>query len=587
MDNWKDIYSTYVYIRLAPGKTKGDLENALAAVALSRNKTAKPEEQVQFFAQNLGNISPQPERLANDPSHAAPWFFIWGMGAFMVLLLIFPSLNYANMAVAHALTRTREIGVRKAIGARNADVRMLFLTEAMLTSGLALGVSGLLHLPLNRAVIKYFPAFTDLKDLQAKPFDWLIFIAVALGVGLFAGWIPAVRLSKLNPSFALRGNLAAFKPSTRRLNVRSAMLVGQFAVSLVFMILVATIWSQIRFMTLADYGFNKENLLNMELQGNKADILAAELQHNPYVTGTTPTSVLLASNNLQSMSLRRERTSENFGAHCVSTDHNYLDVMGLQLIAGGNFPANASPDHLQYLILNERAVEKFQLGSPDQAVGQTLWVSDTASVTVVGVVKDFHYRPMNDGIEPFALRFAPNEQQLLHVKLSASDPGVALASLESIWKKVDPAHPFKAEFMEASVVQAYEGFAFVGGLIGFFSFIALSLALLGLLASVTHSMGMQVKEIGIRKVLGASVSQVTLFLSRRFLVVLTVAIILALPAGYALSNLFLSLFAFRISVGGLILGGCAAALVLLGLATVGIQSVRAALADPVKSLRSE
>ena len=141
--------------------------------------------------------------------------------------------------------------------------------------------------------------------------------------------------------------------------------------------------------------------------------------------------------------------------------------------------------------------------------------------------------------------------------------------------------------MEASVIQAYEGFAFVGGLISFFSFIALSLALLGLLASVTHSMGMQVKEIGIRKVLGASVSQVTLFLSRRFLVVLTVAIILALPAGYALSNLFLGLFAFRIAVGGLILGGCAAALVLLGLATVGIQSVRAALADPVKSLRSE
>ncbi len=587
MDNWADIYSAHVYVRLAPDKSSTDLKHALAAVAESRNKTAKPEEHLQFFAQNLGNISPQPEQLANDPGRAAPWFFMWGMGAFMVLLLLFPSLNYANMAVARALTRTREIGVRKAIGARNIDVRALFLTESILTSGLALVLSGLLYFPLNHVVITYFPAFTDLKDLQAKPFDWLIFITLALAVGLFAGWIPAKRLSKLDPSSALRGNLAAFKPSNRRLNMRSAMLVGQFAVSLVFMILVATIWSQVRFMTLADYGFNKENLLNIELQGNKADLLAAELQYNPHVIGMAPASVLLATSNLQGMDLRRERNSEDLGTHCVSTNRNYLNVMGLKLIAGENFPANASPDHLQYLILNEKAVEKFQLGSPAQAIGQMLWVSDTASVRVVGVVKDFHYRTMSEGIEPFALRFAPNEQQLLHVKLAGGDPQAALTSLEPIWKKVDPVHPLKLEFMEQAVEQAYQGFVFVGGLIGFFSFIALSLALMGLLASVTHSMGTQVKEIGIRKVLGASVSQVTLFLSRRFLVMLVIAIVLALPAGYALSNLFLTLFAYRISVDGLILGGCAAILVILGLAIVGAQSVKAALANPVESLKSE
>jgi putative ABC transport system permease protein len=423
--------------------------------------------------------------------------------------------------------------------------------------------------------------------LQAKPFDWLIFIALSLAVGLFAGWIPAKRLSKLAPSFALRGKLAAFKPASWRLNLRSAMLVGQFAFSLIFMILVATIWSQIRFMTLADYGFNKENLLNIELQGNEASILAAELQSHPNVVSTSSASVLLASSSLHGMVLRRERISEDLSTHCVSVGHNYLNIMDLQLIAGENFPNNASPDHLQYLILNEKAVEKFQLGSPAQAVGQTLWLSDTASVTVVGVVKDFHYRSMNDGIEPFALRFAPNEHRLLHVKLTASDPTLALASLASIWKKIDPVHPFKAEFMKDSVEQAYEGVAFVGGLISFFSFIALSLALLGLLATVTHSMGMRVKEIGIRKVLGASVSQVALFLSRRFLMILGIAIVLALPAGYALSNLFLTLFAYRISVGGWILGGCAAALVLLGLAAVGFQAARAALANPTRSLKSE
>jgi putative ABC transport system permease protein len=590
LDNWAEIYSTHVYVRLASGKTQTDLENALAATAELRNRTAKPEQKVQYFAQNLGKISPQPEQLSNDPSRSAPWFFIWGMGAFMVLLLVFPSLNYANMAIARAITRMREVGVRKAIGARNADVRALFLAEAVLTSGLALVVSGLLHFPLNNAVGKYFPAFTDLKDLAAKPLDWLIFVLLSLAVGLLAGWIPAKRLAKLDPSMAIRGNLSGMtKPqsSNRRFHARSLMLVGQFAVSLVFMILVATIWSQIRYMTLADYGFNKENLFNIELQGNKADVLAAELKQLPQVVGTASASILLASNNLQGMDLRKERSSENLGAYCVSVGHDYLNLMGLRLIAGENFPADASRDRLQYLIINEKAVEAFQLGSPAQAVGQTLWLSDTASVVVSGVIRDFHYRAMQEGIEPFALRFAPNEQQMLHVKLAGGDPGAALAALESTWKKIDPVHPFQGMFMEESVQKAYGGVAFVGGLIGFFSFIALTLAFLGLFASVMHSMRARVKEIGIRKVLGASVPEVVLSLSRRFLAMLGIAIVLALPAGYVLSNLFLRLFAYRISVGGLILGGSAAILLAIGLATVGFQSVRAALANPTHSLKSE
>ncbi len=590
MDNWKEIYSNHLYIRLAPGKSQIDLNNALTAVAAARNKTVTPEERVQFFAQNINKISPQPDQLANDPSKSAPWFFILGMGAFMVLLLVFPCLNYTNMAVARALDRMREVGVRKAIGAKRSDVRAQFLTESTLTSGLALLLSGLLHFPLNRAVDKYFPAFTNLDDLQAKPLDWLIFITLALAVGLLSGWIPAKRLSKIDPSLAIRGNLKgldALRPANRRVTLRSAMLVGQFAFSLVFIILVVSIWNQVRYMTLADYGFNKANLLNIELQGNKAEVLAAEIQQIPQVLGTASASVLLASNNLQGMDMRRERTSENLGAHCVSVGHNYLDLMDLHLVAGSNFPADASPKRLQYLIINEKAIEAFQLGSPAQAIGQTLWLSDTATVQVVGVVKDFHYRSMQEGIEPFALRFVPNEQQILHVKLAGGDPGVALASLESIWKKIDPVHPFKAMFMEESVERSYQGYIFVGGLISFFSFIALSLAFLGLLASVTHSMGARVKEIGIRKVLGASAKEVVLTLSRRYMIILGVAVVLALPAGYFLSNLFLRIFAYRITVGGSILGGSALVLIVLGLGIVGTYALKAAMANPVKSLRSE
>jgi putative ABC transport system permease protein len=203
------------------------------------------------------------------------------------------------------------------------------------------------------------------------------------------------------------------------------------------------------------------------------------------------------------------------------------------------------------------------------------------------VVRDFHYRILEHGIEPFALRYAPNEYGLLHVRLAAGDPMEALASLEAIWEKMDIVHPFNAEFMDDSIQKAYSHVTFVGGLVSFFALLSLSLACMGLLGSVTQSVGSKIKEIGIRKVVGATTAQVTLLLSRRFLVLLIIAVAIAMPLGFWLSNLFLTLFVYRIAVGGLILGGSALVLLALGLLTVGVQTARAALANPVMSLRNE
>jgi putative ABC transport system permease protein len=587
LDNWEDHYMTHLYVRLAPGKTKTELENTLAIAAETRAKAGKSDKDVRFFAQSLGDITPRPATYANDPTRGAPWFFIWGLLAFVALLTIFPCINYANLAVARALSRTREVGVRKAIGARNSDVRRLILAEALLTAFLALAVSGVLHLPLNHFVRRFFPSAAGLEDLHTRPADWLIFIALAVGVGLLAGWIPARRLARLQPASALRGNAGGEMPGATRFGWRTVLMIGQFSLSLVFVIVVATLWSQMRYMTLANYGFNKENLLTVELQGNKAPVLASEMAKDHRVAGVTATSVLLASNNLQGIPLRRERNSEDIGAHCASVDRNYIGVMGLELIAGENFPETAGEQREQYLILNEKAIERFQLGSPTAAIGQTLWMNDSTPLRVQGVVRDFHYRILEHAIEPFALRYAPAEHWILHVRLAPGDPGPALASLEAIWKKTDPVHPFKARFMEESIERSYTHVTFMGGLMSFFALISVSLACMGLLGIVTHTVSARLKEIGIRKVLGATTREVTLFLSRRFLILLAVATAVAIPIGYALSNLFLTLFVYRISIGWLLPGACTVALMSLALTTVGIQSLRAAIINPVKSLRNE
>jgi putative ABC transport system permease protein len=205
---------------------------------------------------------------------------------------------------------------------------------------------------------------------------------------------------------------------------------------------------------------------------------------------------------------------------------------------------------------------------------------------VSGVVQDFHYRSFENGIEPFALHYTP-ESHLMNIRLAPGDPRTTLAALARIWKKIDKVHDFKAKFMEDSIQEAYGAVSFIGGLIGFFSLLSLSLACMGLLGAVTYTVNTKVKEIGIRKVLGATVAQVTLRLSFRYLMLLAVAIAIALPVGYLLSTLLLNQFAYRISVNGFILMGSTGILLLLSLFTIGLQTSRAALANPVKSLRSE
>jgi len=587
VENWENRYMVYGYVRLNPGKTASDLAVALAAIEKDRANAGKGDQALRYFSQNLADITPKSEMLVNDLGAGAPWFFIWGLVAFVAILIVFPCLNYANMAVARALSRTREVGVRKAIGARVGDIKRLILTEAVLTSLIALVVAWVLHLPLNHFVETGFPEGLMPFELQADVLDWAIFIAFSIVVGALAGWLPAQRLAKLQPTSALRGNAGSQLATSSRFGWRKVMLVGQFSVSLIFMIVVATLWSQMRFMTLADYGFQKENLLTVELQGNAATTVGAEMSQDPRVTGVCATSVVLAGNNLQGIPLQLERGGESPGIHCASVDANYIPVMGLELIAGENFPENRTSEKEQYLILNEKAVESFKLGTPAEAVGKTLWLGDDTPVSIRGVMRDFNYRNFEHRIEPFALRYAPMEHGILHIRIAPGDPSMALSALEGIWKKIDQVHPFKAEFMEESMRRAYSHVTLMGWLASFFAVLALSLACIGLLGIVTYTVSTRVKEIGVRKVLGASVSEVTLLLSRHFVAILGVAVVIAIPAAYFLCNLFLNLFVYRIEVGGLILGGSTLALLALGLLTVGVQVVRAALENPVKSLRSE
>lgn len=590
LGNWAERYASLTYVVLQPGKTQADLAYALLTISEKYTQADEKGEKMHFFAQNLNAITPAPEMLHNEIGFGVPWFFIWGLLAFVVLLIVFPCLNYANLAIARAWARAREVGVRKVMGAGSRDVTRLFLTEAVMTAFLALGVAWVLHFVINHFIQNQLLAEIKMRGSQPISFradavSWAAFLGFGLLVGLFAGWLPARRLARMRPALAIRGEVSGGQKA--RFGWRKAMTVSQFAVSLIFMIVVASLWSQLRFMAVVDYGFQKENLLTFELKGNNAATLVAEMAQDHRVRGVTTSSILIAGNSMQGGDIRLKRGGDPRPIHQIATDLNYIPVMGLQLVAGENFPADANPNREQYVLLNEKAVAHFALGTPQEALGQTLWWNDSTPVTVRGVLRDFHYRPLKEAIQPFAMRFVPQQANIVHLRLQPGDPGPTLAALESIWRKADPVHPFAPAFMEQRMQNAYRDIELLNGLLGFFALLGLSLACFGLLGMVTYITSTKTKEIGLRKTLGASVAQVTLLLSRNFLLLLGLAVLIALPAGYFLSNAILNQFAARVVIGGLVLGGCVAVLLILGLLSVGVQSVKAALANPVESLRGE
>ncbi len=590
LDNWTNYYATYNYALLRTGKTQQNLETALQELSANRYQNLTLESRdagYRFYAQALTNMSPQPELLSNGMGSSLPMFLIWGLMAFVVLLTIFPCLNYANLSIARALVRAKEVGIRKVMGAKRKELLRQFLTEAMLTAGIALVLAYMLRFPLF-AILKNVAPDTD-SDLY-NPFaaDWktyAAYVGFAMAVGLGAGWLPAFYLSNLRPDAALR-NITKIRLFSR-LTLRKSMIVLQFTISLIFIIVVAAMWQQLNFTTQANYGFNKENIVNVSLQGADYHSLATEIARDHRVVGVSASSHTVGTWEDLSVDLRKTRDSEPVLLRDFFVDQQYLANHDLQLLAGQNFPADANPKRQQYVILNEKALETFALGQPQEAAGKTLWLNDSTELTVQGVVKNYHFRPLTNAIGPLALLYSPQQFTQLNVRLTAGDPAGALVVMEGIWKKMDPVHPLKYTFLDQKIRDCYAEVRTTTALLGFFGLLAISIACLGLLGIVTFTVETRAKEIGVRKVIGASVKDLAVLLSRNYLILLGVAIFIALPIGYLLANMMLEMFAYRISIGVGLLGGSAAALLLFGLLTVGWQTMRAALVNPVESLRRE
>jgi putative ABC transport system permease protein len=397
--------------------------------------------------------------------------------------------------------------------------------------------------------------------------------------------LPAVFISAFKPVFVLKGitNIKFFS----RLSLRKILLVTQFVFSIVFIISILLIFKQMKFMINADLGFDSEVVYDINLQGKDFSKVKDEYLQLPEVVNIAASSHVPAEGNVWGVDIRLKTEDEKFEGNYFSVDENYIETMGLELIAGGSFPVNMSSENEKFVIANEMTVEHFQLGSPQEALGTILILGDSTLVEIIGVIRDFQYTAVFLNLKPMLFRYVPGVHFHAFLRLDSPDMAATVAKLEKTWDRIDPEHDLDGDFLDDRIRYYYTFFEDIMYTVGFATLLAILIAAFGLLGMATYSTRTRQKEIGIRKVFGAEVKQILLLVSRSYLWLMGIAAVIGGIIAYLVNNLWLQYLSKSVDFGiGTILAGVFI-VVFVGLLTISSQTLKAAQTKPAKTLKNE
>ncbi len=515
------------------------------------------------------------------------------IGFFLILLAC---VNFMNLSTAHSLTRAKEVGIRKTLGSSQFGLVKQFLTES--------GLISLFSLILSVGVVTLaMPFFNQLADKEisipfSNPVFWMVLLAATLILGLLSGGYPAFFMSKFIPAKVLKGSLNHAGGS----GVRNVLVIFQFVISVFLIVSTLVVYQQVNYIRHKDLGFQKDQILildDIRAAGNQVESLREEIKRLSQVENVslsnylpTPSARGGTTYFLEGAIGKDEFKSEN--AIIIEEwmiDDAYVPTLNLEIIAGRNLDKKFGSDS-NALLLNESAVKMLNV-KPEDAI-ELRMTSDfhradkenMEYMTVVGVVKNFHFETLRNGIDALSMALGSNANTMI-IKLNAGDFEHAISSIQDKWNSVAQGQPFNYYFMDDSFNDTYKAELKLGMIFGTFTMLSLTIACLGLFGLATFSAEKRSKEIGIRKVLGASVKHLTYTISIDFLKLVSVAILVALPLSWYVMTRWLEEFSYRIEVGGWTLALAALIALAISAVTVSYQSIKAAVVNPVKSLRSE
>ena len=506
-----------------------------------------------------------------------------------VFIIVLACVNFMNLSTAHSLKRAKEVGIRKTLGSNKGELIRQFLIESGLVS------FGSLLLALVFAIIA-LPFFNDLADKNismpyTNPFFWLILLASGIFLGLLSGSYPAFFMSKFIPVKVLKGDTGSLGGG----KVRNALVIFQFSISVFLVVSTLVVYQQLEYIQNKELGFSKDQVLIVDdvyTIGGQVASFKEEVKKLGFVINATLSSFFpTPSSRSDSAFAPLEGATDQENAVSMQrwgVDYDYISTMDFKIIAGRDFDQNYKNDSTS-IIVNESAVAVMRV-TPEEALGLS-YTPDMGSENpkyykIIGVVKDFHFSPFREEIESLSMHLGDFAYSLA-IKLEKGSFTHAIESIEGIWNKVAPGQPFDYYFMEDSFNNTYKSEQRLGHIFIIFTILSILIACLGLFGLAAFNAQKRTKEIGIRKVMGASVSQITYRLSSDFLKLVLVAILISLPIGWFAMNKWLEDFSYRIEIGWWVFALATLLAVAIAILTVSYQSIKAAIANPVRSLRTE
>ncbi|MBD2751566.1 ABC transporter permease [Spirosoma validum] len=571
------------YVLLAPN-TSVDKVNAKIKNYI---KTKNKDSNVELFLQNYGE-SYLYSKWEGGKQTGGRIEYVKIFSIVAIFILAIACINFMNLATARSVKRAKEVGVRKVVGAFRYSLVSQFLGESILITLLSLVFSILI-------VLLILPVFNGLTEKQltlnfANPAFLLLMIGLAMLTGLISGSYPALFMSSLNPVVILKGGLK-FKSSATYF--RKGLVILQFGLSIMLILGTIVVYRQIQFIQNKNLGYNREDLLYMPLEGDlqkNFQTFRQELEKQPGIKAVTcsQSDPLAVGSSTQGVRWPGKDTTQLilFSQNAVSFD--YVRTMGIKLLDGRDFSTDYSTDTSNYLI-NEASARKIGYKNP---VGKelTMWGKKGK---IIGLMKDFHFNSLHTAIEPLILRLERGANDTTNywgnvlVRTQAGQTKQALASMEASFKKFNPRFPFNYFFTDQEFANLYKAENTVSKLSSYFAFLAIFISCLGLFGLAAFTAEQRTKEIGVRKVLGASVANLVGMLSKEFIQLVLFAALLAFPLGWYFLSGWLEKYAYRINLEWWYFAATIVLAVLIAVLTVSFQSIKTALVNPVKSLRSE
>jgi len=519
--------------------------------------------------------------------------YIYIFGAVALFILIIACINFMNLSTARSAKRAKEVGIRKVLGTERRTLIAQFLVESTLTALVSLIIAIVIAyfvLPLFNDVAAKSLSINDLLNKKILPF----IILLPIVVGVLAGSYPALFLSRFKPIVVLKGSSnAGFKKS----NLRNVLVVFQFATSIMLIVGTIIVYSQLSYIQTKKLGFNKDQVLvidrayalNNNVQAFKNDVLAMQGVSSGTVSSYLPVSNSSRSDNTYSKEAVMD-TRNGIDMQTWTVDYDYIQTMGMEIEKGRNFSRSFGTDSSGVIITATTA----KLMGYDDPVGKTIYGPSNTNTSgnsliplqVIGVIKDFHFESLRQKLGPLCMRLGKSTG-LVSFKITAANAKNLVSQVEAKWKTMAPGMPFSYRFMSDSFDEMYRSEHRAGTLALVFALLAILIACLGLFGLATYMAEQRNKEIGIRKVLGASVSNVVTMLSKEFVLLVIIASVLAFPVAWWAMNKWLQDFAYRINISIWAFVAAGVAALLIALLTVSFQAIKAAIANPVKSLRTE